>query len=75
MTVYAEYIFYIPVPPRIVGSNLANKYVVKEGMSVSLICNVTGIPAATVTWYKLPMEIGSKKESEFCPQTSSKTIV
>ncbi|XP_041369787.1 lachesin-like [Gigantopelta aegis] len=50
------------VPPRILGSNLASKYVVKEGMSVSLICNVTGIPAATVTWYKLPTDIGSKKE-------------
>ena len=70
--IFAQTLF-VAVPPRIVGSNLASKYVVKEGMSVSLICNVTGIPAATVTWYKLPTDIGSNKESEFCTKKSSKT--
>ncbi|XP_050414939.1 opioid-binding protein/cell adhesion molecule homolog isoform X2 [Patella vulgata] len=50
------------VPPRIIGTYTPSHIVTKEGRSVSLICNVTGIPRPTVTWYRKPSSEGQDKE-------------
>ncbi|XP_041370227.1 lachesin-like [Gigantopelta aegis] len=63
-------ILNVVVPPRIVGTVGSKVVMVKEGQSVSLVCNVTGIPPPTVTWYKQSSTRDGPKESEFCPATS-----
>ncbi|ESP04521.1 hypothetical protein LOTGIDRAFT_170764 [Lottia gigantea] len=50
------------VPPRIIGSQTPSHIVTKEGRSVSLICNVTGVPRPTVTWYRKQSTDGDEKE-------------
>ncbi|XP_071115659.1 lachesin-like isoform X2 [Haliotis cracherodii] len=52
----------ILVPPRILGAQSDTEVVVNEGLSVSLSCNVSGIPRPTVMWYKKPTQIGQTKE-------------
>ncbi|XP_046547554.1 opioid-binding protein/cell adhesion molecule homolog isoform X1 [Haliotis rubra] len=60
----------ILVPPRILGAQSDTEVVVNEGLSVSLSCNVSGIPRPTVMWYKKPTQPGQSKDSEFCPATA-----
>ncbi|XP_056021894.1 lachesin-like isoform X2 [Ostrea edulis] len=40
-------------PPAIIpGMSSPQKVTAKEGETVQLVCNVTGVPAPTVTWYR-----------------------
>ena len=42
-------------PPRIIASESTQPTLsVREGEKVELVCNVTGTPPPTVTWYRLP---------------------
>lgn len=49
---------------------------VRENEKVTLVCNVTGVPPAEVTWYRhLTDRKGKQKQSEFCPGTNRKISV
>ncbi|XP_052795087.1 limbic system-associated membrane protein-like isoform X2 [Mya arenaria] len=51
------------VPSKIVDSLSSRDQTVREGDTVTLVCNVTGVPTPEVTWYKLPNEgLHSSKE-------------
>ncbi|XP_061167393.1 opioid-binding protein/cell adhesion molecule homolog isoform X2 [Saccostrea echinata] len=55
------------VPPQILNENedgTRKEILSKEGETVNVICNVSGIPAPSVKWYRRPLEdtVGSKKE-------------
>jgi hypothetical protein len=49
-----EFLLYFIKEPPIIIHGLSSPYKVtaKEGDTVQLLCNVTGVPAPTVTWYK-----------------------
>ncbi|XP_062619049.1 opioid-binding protein/cell adhesion molecule homolog [Saccostrea cucullata] len=56
------------VPPQILNENedgTRKEILSKEGETVNVICNVSGIPAPSVKWYRRPLEetVESKKES------------
>lgn len=42
----------VQLPPKIIDHLSSSDINVKEGETVSLVCNVTGIPQPTVTWYR-----------------------
>ncbi|XP_056022154.1 protein CEPU-1-like [Ostrea edulis] len=55
------------VPPQILNENddgSRREILSKEGETVNVICNVSGIPPPSVKWYRRPLEdtLGSKKE-------------
>lgn len=57
------------VPPQILNENddgSRREILSKEGETVNVICNVSGIPPPSVKWYRRPLEdtLGSKKESK-----------
>ena len=55
--------FTCAVPSKIVDSLSSRDQTVREGDTVTLVCNVTGVPTPEVTWYKLPSEgLHSSKE-------------
>jgi len=41
-----------PVPPEIVEDWMSTNIEVREGDTVELTCNATGVPLPVVTWYK-----------------------
>ncbi|CAG5130421.1 unnamed protein product, partial [Candidula unifasciata] len=56
------------VPARILDQLSTNDVTVREGETVTLICNVTGTPHPTVEWYRLMTDSkGVEKQSELCP--------
>ncbi|XP_060592717.1 limbic system-associated membrane protein-like isoform X1 [Ruditapes philippinarum] len=50
------------VPSKIINELSSGDKTVREGETVTLVCNVTGVPTPDVTWYKLPNEGSQKKE-------------
>ncbi|XP_074650834.1 limbic system-associated membrane protein-like isoform X2 [Tubulanus polymorphus] len=53
----------IKVPPKIIESQSSNDVIVKEGDTVQLVCNATGVPLPTITWYRVPSkDSGAEKE-------------
>lgn len=63
----------LSVPAKILPELSSEDMAVREGETVTLICNVTGIPMPTVTWYRhKPTDDDVIKDSEFCPGTNSK---
>jgi hypothetical protein len=63
--------FSSPVPAKIIEHLSTKDVIVRENEQVTLVCNVTGVPAPEVTWYRNVDEGGHGKErqSEFCPTT------
>ncbi|XP_055890403.1 opioid-binding protein/cell adhesion molecule homolog isoform X3 [Biomphalaria glabrata] len=58
----------VQVPSKILDHLSSTDVVVREGETVTLVCNVTGTPQPTVTWYRLSSSSkGSEKQSELCP--------
>ena len=47
----------------------------REGETVTLVCNVTGVPVPEVTWYKIPDDGSLAKESKFVCFLSTLTVV
>ncbi|GAB1606111.1 opioid-binding protein/cell adhesion molecule homolog, partial [Argonauta hians] len=52
----------VQVPPKIIDHLSSIDTSVREGETVSLVCNVTGIPQPTVTWYRQKRHEGGVKE-------------
>ncbi|CAI9730933.1 system-associated membrane molecule-like [Octopus vulgaris] len=52
----------VQVPPKIIDHLSSVDTNVREGETVSLVCNVTGIPQPTVTWYRQKRHEGGVKE-------------
>nr|QHX41542.1 opioid-binding protein/cell adhesion molecule-like protein isoform X2 [Octopus vulgaris] len=52
----------VQVPPKIIDHLSSVDANVREGETVSLVCNVTGIPQPTVTWYRQKRHEGGVKE-------------
>ncbi|KAK7505152.1 hypothetical protein BaRGS_00003722, partial [Batillaria attramentaria] len=60
----------VVVPPRLSEDATSGDVLVREGSKAELVCNATGIPAPTITWYRKPQAVGQRTESEFCTGTS-----
>lgn len=54
---------YVSVPSKIVNELSSRDQTVREGETVTLVCNVTGVPLPEVTWYKIPDDGSQAKES------------
>lgn len=50
------------VPSKIVNELSSRDQSVREGETVTLVCNVTGVPIPEVTWYKIPDDGSQAKE-------------
>ena len=62
------------VPAKILENLSSRDKTPREGNTVTLVCNATGIPMPTVTWNRhVRGKFGVKRESEFCPEHDSKT--
>ncbi|KAL8598482.1 hypothetical protein ACOMHN_032759 [Nucella lapillus] len=58
------------VPSKIIEHLSSEDLVVRENDEVTLVCNVTGVPAPEVTWYRhAQSRAGVEKHSEFCAGT------
>lgn len=63
------------VPAKIIENLSSSDTTVREGETVTLVCNVTGIPLPRVTWYRhVSDKKGQERESEFCPGSNCKTF-
>lgn len=51
------------VPSKIVNELSSRDQTVTEGATVTLVCNVTGVPTPNVTWFKLPNDGTQTKQS------------
>ena len=60
------------MPPRLTPDGTGGMLEVLEGTKAELVCNATGIPAPTITWFRKAVVLGERRESEFCTGTSSK---
>ncbi|CAG5130423.1 unnamed protein product, partial [Candidula unifasciata] len=61
----------VQVPSKILNNASTDALVAREGTTVTLVCNVSGIPMPAVTWHRLVAnEKGEDKKSEFCPGTN-----
>jgi hypothetical protein len=65
--------FVSTVPPRLTNDVTGGLVEVLEGSKAELVCNASGIPSPTITWYRKSLaSAGEKRDSEFCTGTSSK---
>ncbi|VDI73132.1 opioid binding protein/cell adhesion molecule-like [Mytilus galloprovincialis] len=55
---------HVLVPPKINVSLSSGDIIAREGDTVTLTCNVSGIPAPTVHWYRRPLDHGISKAKE-----------
>lgn len=53
----------LTVPSAIIDQLSSSDMVAEEGDTVMLVCNVTGVPHPEVTWFRLPTQAGTQKES------------
>lgn len=55
---------HVLVPPKINVNLSSGDIIAREGDTVTLTCNVSGIPAPTVHWYRRPLDHGISKAKE-----------
>lgn len=55
---------YISVPPRIDVDLSSGDIITREGQTVTLTCNVSGIPPPVVHWYRRPLDQPIEKQKE-----------
>ncbi|KAJ8304740.1 hypothetical protein KUTeg_018323 [Tegillarca granosa] len=61
--VKAKYVeLYVLVPPKVISST--RDVITREGETVTLACNVTGIPPPRVQWYRQPLGQSPGKQKE-----------
>lgn len=66
---------FLSVPAQILDQLSTSAVTVREGETVNLVCNVTGTPPPTVTWYRLATDSkAGEKQSELCLGSDSKTL-
>ncbi|XP_070206712.1 opioid-binding protein/cell adhesion molecule homolog [Littorina saxatilis] len=66
----------VQVPAKIVDEFSSEDKTPREGETVTLVCNVTGIPMPKVTWFRHVREKdGAETQSEFCPEHHNRTSV
>ncbi|KAK6178801.1 hypothetical protein SNE40_011304 [Patella caerulea] len=51
-------------PPQIIDYLSSADVIVQEGETVSLVCNVTGVPPPTVTWHRIPTGLREEGDIE-----------
>ncbi|PVD19834.1 hypothetical protein C0Q70_20327 [Pomacea canaliculata] len=77
LKVQGEIVLFVSfsVPAKIIENLSSSDTTVREGETVTLVCNVTGIPLPRVTWYRhVSDKKGQERESEFCPGSNCKTF-
>lgn len=65
----------LTVPPRFTTDEAVGDLIVREGSKAELVCNASGIPSPTITWSRKPQTVGQRTESEFCKESSSKSLI
>ena len=64
--IYLEIVYcFVAVPPRIKYYTRPTDIKVRVGDDVILMCNSTGIPPPTITWYRLNKYNNNLKESKY----------
>ncbi|XP_067681504.1 limbic system-associated membrane protein-like [Haliotis asinina] len=53
---------FVQVPAKIIADLSSSDVTALEGETLTLVCNVTGVPMPTVTWYRHPLEDDGEKE-------------
>ncbi|XP_059141253.1 limbic system-associated membrane protein-like isoform X2 [Physella acuta] len=62
----------VQVPAKILNNSSTDAVVAREGTTVTLTCNVDGLPIPNVTWYRITTTSkGETKKSEFCPGSNT----
>lgn len=75
MFVLARWCVCLTVPPRFTTDEAVGDLIVREGSKAELVCNASGIPSPTITWSRKPQTVGQRTESEFCKESSSKSLI